>query len=135
MEHTKEPWVFGSRGQIIGSAGRGDTVCIMIDEEIIEANSRRIVACVNACAGLSTEDLESGCLDVMGKYAMQLEKQRDELLEAIQWLLHRAYSEWETESGNVEYAEACEHARSIIASVKDAAMRTTEQSSADGETK
>jgi hypothetical protein len=29
-----------------------------------EANARRIVACVNACAGLSTEALESGALKI-----------------------------------------------------------------------
>lgn len=51
----------------------------------------------------------------------ELKRQRDELLTALQWLLYRAAPEWETESGIVEYAEACRHARSLISSVKGGA--------------
>ncbi len=40
-------WSIGAGGRSIGRVG-------------VEANARRIVACVNACAGQSTEDLEVG---------------------------------------------------------------------------
>lgn len=61
MEHMKEPWsyaadhdepevcidwnVFDSQGQLVFVAS--------------EANARRIVACVNACAGISEEALNA----------------------------------------------------------------------------
>jgi hypothetical protein len=68
-EHTKEPWTatnfsFKSKGwddpfPVIQIKGAGDVPIIaMAPEEIDQANARRIVACVNACAGIDTEKLE-----------------------------------------------------------------------------
>ena len=71
MEHTPEPW--HSNGRFI--AGESDNMpgtsshiatCGRVDgpmkeklaEAMGEANARRIVACVNACAGFTTEELE-----------------------------------------------------------------------------
>ena len=50
------------------------------------ANARRIVACVNACEGISTADLEvAGRLAAAeGATLRRLADQRDELLNAIQ---------------------------------------------------
>jgi hypothetical protein len=59
MSHTKEPWIFelpdaDHEGIIIGRHG-GEVV----DGEFSEANARRIVACVNACEGISNDALDS----------------------------------------------------------------------------
>lgn len=56
------------------------------------ANARRIVACWNACEGLSTELLEKASLqpyhvearEKLSEYTKSLEIQRDELLDALQ---------------------------------------------------
>lgn len=63
MKHTKEPWsaeqpenangwwiLCDSQGQEIGSCDGG------YEEE----DAKRIVACINACEGLTNEQLESG---------------------------------------------------------------------------
>lgn len=65
-EHTKEPWVcneneydeyiWGPNREMIAES-RGTGGCIPQFE-----NRRRIVACVNACAGISTEKLERGVI-------------------------------------------------------------------------
>lgn len=52
-----------------------------------EANARRIVACVNACAGMSTEDLEETIKyhgDLQTLFA-KWKEQRDELHTALKW--------------------------------------------------
>ena len=51
----------------------------------IHSNVRRYVACVNACAGIPTDDLEqcpSGGLFHLADMANEVVKQRDELLAA-----------------------------------------------------
>lgn len=55
-EHTKEPWVADAYGNIL--AGSPAYYLGRIDQDDAVANARRIVACVNACAGLDTEWLE-----------------------------------------------------------------------------
>jgi len=81
MEHTKEPWKTAYRRrpsnemmyqEIFDSNGK--TIAILtwypvkIDEYTTatnrEENARRIVACVNACVGISTEDLERGYISI-----------------------------------------------------------------------
>lgn len=70
-EHTKEPWCVGDttheNGEFIETAimaleGRAAiAVCLDFGFNNLgmrEANARRIVACVNACAGIDTEKLE-----------------------------------------------------------------------------
>lgn len=62
MEHTKEPW--GPGVEIFMSAKAGEKFGPAFiyphghSQELCEANARRIVACVNMCAGLSTEAME-----------------------------------------------------------------------------
>ena len=70
MEHTIEPWKYvGHRNfhpdHWVKSGFTMYAITVPHDngpwESVFartEANARRIVACVNACAGLSTEDLE-----------------------------------------------------------------------------
>lgn len=56
--------------------------CTRDDE--LEANSRRIVACVNACEGISTENLEDNkpIIELANDYNAVL-KQRDMLLDVL----------------------------------------------------
>lgn len=109
MEHTAEPWRIGrwlDGGETVGAQD------IVIDTDIGpkvilsgnsnfpqegNADARRAVACVNACAGFETELLESVValgttlgqrLAVIGGWAeAEAERQRDELAEAIRLTL------------------------------------------------
>jgi hypothetical protein len=58
MGHTKEPWV--NINNIIESHtnGKMDEEYIEYLEDFSEQDARRIVACVNACQGIDTENLE-----------------------------------------------------------------------------
>ena len=91
MSHTKEPWSFSpaENGLEWGvEAGKwGVAICADAPGDgTSEANARRIVACVNACAGIPTDDLErcpSGGLFHLADMANEVVKQRDELLAAL----------------------------------------------------
>ena len=69
MKHTKEPWVaektLQGRDSSISNR-RGKTVAIAYQNENIDgddlSNARRIVACVNACEGITNEALEAGVI-------------------------------------------------------------------------
>lgn len=81
-DHTKEPWVIADKlGEVTGEltmigGGKGKTGKPYAlagvfrfeesesDRKEAEANARRIVACVNACAGMSIEELEQIARDV-----------------------------------------------------------------------
>ena len=69
MSHTPEPWAVSDSpyGAIISTASRElrQSWCVSTEDtgrnysdEIAVANARRIVACVNACAGIETTVLE-----------------------------------------------------------------------------
>lgn len=74
QEHTKEPWEywendrtgFGVKMPRKNKTRFGAEPYAVIggfepdDLDEMKANARRIVACVNACAGISTESLEDG---------------------------------------------------------------------------
>ena len=87
-KHTQEPWKVqhphaGQRGwEIADSSGLNQ-----ISQDVTEANARRIVACVNACAGLPTEQLESSPLGGVLNGVAGLIAQRDELLAALEGVL------------------------------------------------
>lgn len=73
MKHTKEPWL-ADANYVATEGDSAIAYCNTVDRYDLdgEENARRIVACVNACKGLTTEWLESQWL---------LEcRQRDELL-------------------------------------------------------
>lgn len=69
MNHTKEPWEAKADPSYYGIVSE---ICAMekfiaslggvCSPDEVEANARRIVACVNACAGITTEALESGLI-------------------------------------------------------------------------
>ena len=103
-QHTPEPWISNGLSikqdfQMIGLGPEsGQTIaCVMGGDKSgphfvesnteVEANARRIVACVNACAGIPTDDLEqcpSGGLFHLADHANELVKQREELLAALE---------------------------------------------------
>jgi hypothetical protein len=88
-EHTKEPW----RVEYMGSdeadvIGADDTSIICRSTGYMsDINARRIVACVNACAGIDTESLEADGYGENWKeiasHRIELMGQRDELLEVL----------------------------------------------------
>jgi len=76
-EHTKEPWAsyvaefdgvecvaVAKDCKIYGETSAA--ICVITETSKMNqediANARRIVACVNACAGISTEELERGVI-------------------------------------------------------------------------
>ncbi len=70
VQHTPEPWKIGDgkppfaswAGQILGQHSDGEFILATCNQnypEDAKANARRIVACVNACRGIPTEDLEA----------------------------------------------------------------------------
>lgn len=132
MSHTKEPWSLGSSDlpvsslSIHGGSRKHTTIARFTPTEVMPetiANARRIVACVNACATISTENLES--MDsVVGAVMKQadaeikkVKQQRDELLAALESLIDMdvAYKR----GPKVELA--VESAKDVIAKVKGGA--------------
>lgn len=106
MKYTKEPWIASGRsikqdytaiglppesGQTIAAVMGGNTSGPYFVESNAEceANARRIVACVNACARFATDDLERFPLVSEHGFALyeSVKKQRDELLAASQMAL------------------------------------------------
>ena len=87
MEHTKEPWEWSEhKFNAPPFEGTLDHECGIYppDGEIGPVaiasgknDARRIVACVNACAGVTTEELEQGW------FVAGLVEQRDELHAAL----------------------------------------------------
>lgn len=89
MTHTPEPWEVVSRQKtniircaVIGHCG------ISIVMGASDSDARRIVACVNACSGISTVNLEDNMpikegLRGLNDRIRNAECQRDELLAAL----------------------------------------------------
>lgn len=88
QKHTPGPWHVGRKvGNMIYARDGLDVIAecdSSIDDvprSVGEANARRIVACVNACEGISTADLESGAVKAREILAAHYKKQRDELIK------------------------------------------------------
>lgn len=73
MKHTKEPWTYNERTDRLIDA-HGNNIAVMFysvsDDETL-ANAQRIVACVNACAGITNEALDAGIVDDLVTEAMR----------------------------------------------------------------
>lgn len=92
--HTKEPWHAGS-GAV--EADDGTLICTLSgwrNDQVNKENGNRIVACVNACAGMDDPDayirhIEKGSRlhyeQAMknGQLASEYKQQRDELMKAL----------------------------------------------------
>lgn len=83
MSHTPEPWVHAPQGMIVSMAPEAADSALIANLSPENAeNARRIVACVNACEGSKTEDLERLAKDFI-KPLIDLIDQRGQLLSAI----------------------------------------------------
>ena len=66
MSHTPAPWVLGfttQKGTVIDPLDPTDNLGKNIALAFSETDARRIVACVNACEGFTTEELENGVIE------------------------------------------------------------------------
>jgi hypothetical protein len=95
-KHTHEPWKVchwaeGRKGFEIADRNQ-NRICF----DVTEDDARRIVACVNACAGMETELLENVAMlgetllarfELLKKQEAKLKSQRDELLAALEDLV------------------------------------------------
>ena len=89
MTHTKEPWAFnGARIESRDEHGWANDGWIVAMNEGPEAidNARRIVAAVNACAGLPTEALEREIAEEHG-FVRAFQRERDQLAAEIGLLI------------------------------------------------
>ena len=128
--HTKEPWRVTADGFIASSGfvpirtpfredafkpgpGRSDH-----SDELLGANARRIVACVNACAAIPIEDLEKAAEDpiagMFGRLAGKSVSQRDHAVRALSQLLSVLDDPHRT-AGKTH--DALEAARSAVATI------------------
>ena len=121
-KHTPGPWVIG-RPPPNGEQTIGDKNGLMVAVATTgygvnsEANARRIVACVNACAGITTEQLErSKSLDEFMRSMKVIEQQRDDLLSALDITL--AQHDALLRDFGLCSADTIEQARAVLASVK-----------------
>lgn len=87
---------------------------------VTHPDARRIVACVNACAGIKTEDLEAmretSILAKANTWADGIEKQRDELLAMLEKVT--AKLAWLNSDDCGHIMALTDEAESVIASVK-----------------
>lgn len=121
MNHTPEPWEHIGNGDIQGredngyGAGNVDVCSVYMRtvEGRSEANARRIVACVNACAGISTENLVQNRpiwdgLHRLNERIRLAEQHRDKLLAICEELSESAayWSEYDVPIGIVDRLNA-----------------------------
>lgn len=76
-EHTKGPWAvnFTKFSEVRAENGAVIAHCVKLTSLTnLEANARRIVACVNACEGISTEHLENSLpiVELVGRHSEAL---------------------------------------------------------------
>ena len=89
-KHTPEPWqVFEDDPRAIVTKENPMLSLLSVGEDGLaimyeEADARRIVACVNACAGISTGHLEKYGLPDFAQKISDLVQQSDELLAAFE---------------------------------------------------
>ena len=128
-EHTPEPWRIGrftgpgSYEKVRETCGAMDVVvdtdsgpyvlagCNINFPDDAKANARRIVACVNACAGLPTEVLERYKLGIIGVDYKLTKQQRDGLLAALERSL-------ESFEYIAKYGNSCGHSQLRIPDLK-----------------
>jgi hypothetical protein len=95
-KHTREPWAIhpNAAATIMSSRNYDEIVHLGLDADNLgrfenEHDARRAVACVNACAGFTTEAIEkqieagSGIIRAFQVERDALKKQRDELLATL----------------------------------------------------
>ena len=134
QQHTPEPWYTDESCGYpcdIHDKLNGDLIVRAFGDQVNDvdgvANARRIVACVNACAGMQTESLESGDLIAAHRAVINaVTKQRDELLAALDEYINAADNimspkDDDDVSAMIRFGEADKTAREAIARAKGGA--------------
>jgi biotin-(acetyl-CoA carboxylase) ligase len=122
MNWTKEPWKYRKLAianyDIVHDHGTDQIECA--GGTTTEANARRIVACVNACVGISTnvlETLEDKTLNEMFKrQETEYQAQRDMLLAALKDVVENWSAQFERQ-GHLA-PEWAKRARSVIVEIE-----------------
>lgn len=135
MNHTKEPWRVGKLThprdyETVRETVGPHEVVVDTDEGVYviagcnynfpkdaKANARRIVACVNACAGIDTAFLEVAPLEMFKQIMdnsnyMAIKQQNDDLLLEVESLKERLKLSLENEPDWIE--ELRQHARGTL---------------------
>lgn len=123
--HTKEPWVVRHGTAVMDAQGVkiGSAISVSRIYDQNQANAQRIVACVNACAGIDQAALEAAqkpgaVLQMIADQTHDLAAQRDALLSALEALYeHEGTVEW-TGIGEMP-SEGLQQARRQAAKVID----------------
>jgi hypothetical protein len=112
MSHTKEPWSvkrYSPAGLTDIYVDHGTCQIEHIADVVVNENARRIVSCVNACAGLDAGLLENIAMTggIVERFALlnQTEQQRDELLAVLQSMFNE-HGEFEYDLGTLIKARA-----------------------------
>ena len=125
-DHTKAPWAWQAESKNLAYLVEADDATIVArlsaddvsnNFSRVAANACRIVACVNACEGIETAELNEYCA-VSAKEYQDIERQRDLLLEALDRIV------WNRKLGEKpsKHVEAMERiATNAIACVKGGA--------------
>lgn len=137
--YTQEPWLQSHRlkpgdggmydTEVYDAAGKTIAVCAWYQVPHVGGigtsrgeNARRIVACVNACAGISTEDLEESAMSILqhmedqyGERLESLKQQHNELLAALKAVLKVSDETGEDDEYSPEWQSAIENMRAAIA--------------------
>lgn len=125
-KHTPEPWSVDPDSTdyyaSILDADGADTILLgdYGDWWMTKANARRIVACVNACAGIETGHLEKYGLPDLAQKISDLRKQRDELLKALERFMdsHEECTDFDGFAAQIVSMADYHQAQEAIASVK-----------------
>lgn len=139
-KHTPEPWAIDPddrpnmhwNNHIVSEANPNIAICFMAHDgteqnERGEANARRIVACVNACAGIPISDLESGdfakSLKMFALESATFRRQRDELLTALERFMdsHEECTDFDGFAAQIVSMADYHQAQEAIESVKGGA--------------
>jgi len=85
MKHTKEPWKCDKYNNVNDANGRTIKVqgFALSGGSETWANSQRIVACINACTGLTNEQLESGYIQELIQFKNNSLKMIDGFVDSI----------------------------------------------------
>lgn len=117
-KHTPEPWKSHEHMVFQGEHGG---FSLRNDRNNAE-DARRIVACVNACRGLPTDELEQkGLVAAVGTQLLDVERQRDKMQELIDELLDKGlffFSAIERADDDIDFREWEVRARAAKKSAK-----------------
>ncbi len=126
QKHTPEPWreVINCTDDynahpVLIYAGAQYVAQVAFDQnegDETDANARRIVACVNACAGINTDALERIADGEMLSGLIRLRTykvQRDQMIDALRRMLATQH----LPNPHPDRIAACSHARQLLAKV------------------